>query len=430
MSDTFRQVLGALAGDRQLWSDFNSLCDCGGRMAGSESERRGIGFASAALKAIGCGALSQEPVRYAGWRLDRAQLAIAPGGAVLACTALVGAQSTPAQGVEAEVIDLGRGTPEQFEQRAGEIAGRIVLVSHEYPFMAGHIHRRRKYNAAMERGAVGFIIANPVAGTGTTCGSSGRGGLAGIPAVATDWESAARLRGMTRPRACIVIEGEDFDATTQVIVLDLPGTTDERVVLSAHLDGHHLAESAMDNATGVAGVIAIARAFAPYMAQSRRGLRVCLFSAEEWALAGSKEYLARMTPGEISRIALNVNLDTIAGGARLTALTSEFPALDDFVQGAASGVGMPLETYRPMMSNSDHYNFALHGIPALRLVAGFDDPTSNVRHILTPADTRDKVAAGEFKAAAILAATIVWRGLTAPDAEMRALKNGKPVSEI
>ena len=182
----------------------------------------------------------------------------------------------------------------------------------------------------------------------------------------------------------------------------------------------------MDNATGVAGAIAIARAFAPHVANCQRGLRVCLFSAEEWALAGSKEYLARMTPGEIGRMVLNVNLDTIAGGARLTALTSEFPALDGFVQGAAADIGMPLDTYRPMMSNSDHYNFALHGIPALRLVAGFDDPASNVRHILTPADTRDKVAAGEFKAAAILAAAIVWRGLNATDAEIGALRRGRP----
>jgi aminopeptidase YwaD len=425
MSDAFTQALGALAADGGLWRDFNALCDCGGRMAGGDSERRGIDTAHAALKAIARGTLSLEPVRYAGWRLDHARLTHVPGGTELACTALVGAQSTPPPGVEAEIIDLGRGTPEQFEQRGAEIAGRIVLVSHEYPFMAGHIHRRRKYNAAMERGAAGFIIANPVAGTGTTCGSSGRGGQAGIPAVATDWESAARLRGMTRPRVRIDIAGDDFEASTQVVILDLPGATDERVVLSAHIDGHHLAESAMDNATGVAGVIAIARAFAPSITGCRRGLRVCLFSAEEWALAGSKEYLARMAPAEVKRLVLNVNLDTIAGGSRLTALTSEFPALDGFVQGAAADIGMPLETYRPMMSNSDHYNFALHGIPALRLVAGFDDPASNVRHILTPADTRDKVAAGELKASALLAAAITWRGLNATDAEVAALKGGK-----
>lgn len=47
------------------------------------------------------------------------------------------------------------------------------------------------------------------------------------------------------------------------------------------------------------------------------------------------------------------------------------------------------------MENSDHANFAAHGIPALRLVAGFDDPGCNLRHVLTAADTRDKVSEGD-----------------------------------
>ena len=46
---------------------------------------------------------------------------------------------------------------------------------------------------------------------------------------------------------------------------------------------------------------------------------------------------------------------------------------------------------RPLMTNSDHANFAQGGIPALRLVAGFDDPAANLRSVLTPADTRDKI---------------------------------------
>src|SRR5690606_4166171 len=141
-------------------------------------------------------------------------------------------------------------------------------------------------------------------------------------------------------------------------------------VLSAHIDGHALAESALDNASGVAAAIAVARAFAPATGALRRGLRVRIFSAAEWALAGSRPYLAGMDPAERGRFVLNVNLDTVAGGSRLTALTSEFPALDDFVRAATRAVGIPVATHRPMMSNSDHYNFAQHGIPALRLVAG------------------------------------------------------------
>jgi Zn-dependent M28 family amino/carboxypeptidase len=269
----------------------------------------------------------------------------------------------------------------------------------------------------MERGAAGYIIANPYPGAGPVAGSCGRGGQTGIPALGTDFESAAQLaaNGPRLARVHLKLTGEDHAAQTGVALLDLPGQTDAWVVLSAHLDGHGLAESALDNATGVAVALALARAFAPLIAGCRRGLRTCLFSAEEWALAGSSQYLDRMSERERKSIALNLNLDTVGGDARLTALTSEFPRLDAFVQDAAARAGGALDTYQPLMGNSDHYNFARHGIPALRLVAGFGRPQSNVRHILTRGDTRDKVAPSELGATAVLAATLLWQALHADD---------------
>jgi hypothetical protein len=399
----------------QLWSDFLALCDCGGRQAGSASEQAALQFAHARLAAIDRSARI-EPVSYAGWRCRGATLTLEDGGD-LTCNPLLGSQSTPSRGVNAEVIDLGRGTPEQFEQRARDIAGRFVLVRHEYPFSPIHLHRRRKYGWAMERGAAGYIIANPHPGAGPVAGSSGRGGQAGIPALGTDFESAARLAasGPRLARVNLKLTGEDHAAQTGVALLDLPGQTQAWVVLSAHLDGHDLAESAMDNATGVAVALALARAFAPLLAGCRRGLRTCLFSAEEWALAGSRQYLDRLGESERNAIVLNLNLDTVGGDARLTALTSEFPRLDAFVQDAAARAGIALDTYQPLMGNSDHYNFARHGIPALRLVAGFGRPQSNVRHILTRGDTRDKIAPSQLDAAAVLAATLLWRALNADD---------------
>ena len=48
------------------------------------------------------------------------------------------------------------------------------------------------------------------------------------------------------------------------------------------------------------------------------------------------------------------------------------------------------------MANSDHANFAAHGIPAVRLIAGFGVPASNLRLLLTAADTREKVRPDEL----------------------------------
>ena len=70
-------------------------------------------------------------------------------------------------------------------------------------------------------------------------------------------------------------------------VLDLPGGRDSRIVISAHMDGHDLGQSALDNATGVAVALAAARLLAKRLGPDTPGLRICFFTAEEWALAGS-----------------------------------------------------------------------------------------------------------------------------------------------
>ena len=56
---------------------------------------------------------------------------------------------------------------------------------------------------------------------------------------------------------------------------------------------------------------------------------------------------------------------------------------------------------------SANANFAAGSIPAIRLVAGFDDPAANLRLVLTPADTRDKVAEADLRRATLLTAAIV-----------------------
>jgi hypothetical protein len=422
-------VLGAVGADGALWSDFLALCDLGGRLAGGPGEAAAVDLAQARLRAVDPGGVGLEEFPYTGWACRRASLTLVEGDRPLACRPLLGARATPPGGLVAEVLDLGRGTPEQFAAHAAAIPGRVVLVRHEYMFAAGHLHRMRKYRWALERGAAGLLVASPFPGGGPVGGGTGREGGAGLPALGVDGEGAARLAAAGAGRVRLVVEAEDRPARAPVLSLDLPGRGASRVVVSAHLDGHDLAESALDNATGVAVALALARALAPRARAWRRGLRVCLFGAEEWGLIGSREYLDRMDPGERGRLALDVNLDTVAGDSRLTALTSGFPRLDGLVAEACGAVGLPLPTYRPTMANSDHYHFARHGIPALRLVAGFDRPGSGVRHVLTAADTRDKVAPGELKAAALAAAALAWRGLTAPAETLSALGEGREAGD-
>jgi len=411
-------LMGRLAADEALWRDFNDICDCGGRLSGTESEKRAFALLRERVRAASPANSGRSiPVPYNGWQAKSATLKL-PGGTFAPCHPLVRTIATPPSGLTAEVIDLGRGTPDEFEAHKAEIAGRIVLVRHELMFAAGTIHRRRKYDMARAHGAVGFLIGGPLAGH-VVAGSSGRDTGDGIPALGISPETAAKLarRSTGFPTVTITIETDEGPAETETLVYDYPGQTDEWVVLSAHVDGHDLAESAMDNGTGLAAVLAVTRALAPEVAKWRRGLRVMFFSVEEWALTGSAQYVKALSDAERAKIALNVNLDSVAGSPNLAALSSSYAGVEPFLLGVAEANGQSLRTVRPLMTNSDHANFAAGGIPAIRLVAGFDDPNAHLRVVLTPADTRDKVAQSELRQATMLTAALVAAACTADPVE-------------
>jgi len=409
-----------------MWADFQALCDLGGRVAGSASEAAALTFARERLAAVPGAKVRDDPVDYPGWRCRTAQLVSATTGVSFQCTPLLGTAS--AAGVVAEVLDLGLGRRDDFERHTDRVRGRIVMVRHEYPFATGHVHRRVKLALAQQMGAVGFLIAHPERGVGAVSGSSGRNGGAGIPALGIGVEAAEAFRRSpdgTLATARIVIDGDDYPGRTHMLIADLPGRGPDWVVVSAHIDGHPHGESAMDNATGVAVALGLARLLAPHVCECPRGLRICLFSAEEWGLIGSRLWLERMDEAARRSMVINVNLDSVGGAFGLTALTSGFERLDAWVKDTAARAGLPIATHLPLMANSDHANFAAHGIPAVRLLAGFNAPDSNLRLLLTAADTRDKVHPHELDQALRLASTLTWQALTAADATLSSLAEGR-----
>ena len=412
--------------DPVMWADFQALCDLGGRVAGSASEAAALTFARERLAAVPGAKVRDDPVDYPGWRCRTAQLVSATTGVSFQCTPLLGTAS--AAGVVAEVLDLGLGRRDDFERHTDRVRGRIVMVRHEYPFATGHVHRRVKLALAQQMGAVGFLIAHPERGVGAVSGSSGRNGGAGIPALGIGVEAAEAFRRSpdgTLATARIVIDGDDYPGRTHMLIADLPGRGPDWVVVSAHIDGHPHGESAMDNATGVAVALGLARLLAPQVCECPRGLRICLFSAEEWGLIGSRLWLERMDEAARRSMVINVNLDSVGGAFGLTALTSGFERLDAWVKDTAARARLPIATHLPLMANSDHANFAAHGIPAVRLLAGFNAPESNLRLLLTAGDTRDKVHPHELDQALRLATTLTWQALAAADATLSSLAAGR-----
>jgi hypothetical protein len=416
MRDAF---LAALRADAPaLEADFNAICDTGGRLQGSPSAEAAFALLAERLGAIGAGTLSTFHAPFRGWTLDAVTIALPGEPEPVPCAALPGSVSTPEEGLELEVVDLGRGTPEEIAAAGERLRGRAVLLRHEYAFSPGTIHRRLKLAAAAAAGAAAAVMVQPFEGYGPVAGGAN---ACPIPCFGVGIEGARRL--VAAGRARFRLQGRRAMTEAPNLILDIPGAGPGRVVLSAHLDGHALAESAIDNATGVAALLSLARAAAPHLAGLPRGLRVCVFGAEEWSLWGSRAWLATLPEAEIAAMALNINLDSIAGSPRLTALTSQYPALPGFLREAA---GPALAMHEPVSVSSDHANFAARGVPAFRLIAGFGEPESRLSRLLTAADTRDAVPMEELREATEIAGAILWHALAADAESMAALRQGTP----
>ena len=169
----------------------------------------------------------------------------------------------------------------------------------------------------------------------------------------------------------------------------VPGAqrADEAIVYTAHwdhlgtdarLDGDPVYNGAIDNATGVAGIIEIAEAFAHQATPPQRSVVFAAVTLEESGLLGS-QYLVEHSPWALERIAANINLDALPmhGPSRnVTAIGYGQSTLDDDLTEAAKTQGRIVvaddEPEKGFFFRSDHANFARAGIPALYASSGQD----------------------------------------------------------
>lgn len=167
-----------------------------------------------------------------------------------------------------------------------------------------------------------------------------------------------------------------------------PELRDEVVIYSAHHDhlglgppndkGDTIYNGALDNASGVAQVLAIARAFKALPVAPGRSILICLVGAEEYNSLGSKWYAANPT-FPAGRIAANINYDTgnIWGPTRdVTFIGLGKSSIDEVVKLAAAGQGREVKPDqfpdKGYFYRSDQFSFAQIGVPAMYLDAGTD----------------------------------------------------------
>ncbi|HSU04778.1 MAG TPA: M28 family peptidase [Acetobacteraceae bacterium] len=332
-------------------------------------------------------------------------------------------RSSPPDGVTAEVVYVGDGSPGDFSGK--DVRGRIVLVEGiASPAVA---HR------ASVAGAVGQLHISPHEHIHEMCvspvwGSPSEETRRSLPSTVVTTVAYAdgvalrdRLSSGTHPRVTLHAEVDTGWRKTPILVAELDaGSADAEppfVMFSGHHDTWYY--GVMDNGGANATMLEVARVCAARRGQWQRGLRLCFWSGHSHGrYSGSAWYADEYWEELERRCFAHVNVDS-TGGVGATVLSNAAsmaelaPLASEAVhmQAAAEYVG------RPMDRSSDQSFWGI-GLPSM-LGSLSEQPPGPVklRNKLgwwwhTPEDTLDKIDPANLVRDTRVFVHVLWRLLT------------------
>lgn len=273
--------IGATYRSTTGWDHVERLTDIGPRPAGSDAERAAAKATCEALASVGARNARVEEFPIQGWTRGSSTLQHPANGDETVTLAFTRSPSDEATGV---LVDIGQGLADEVV--AAPLDGAVALVRNYTP--KGHdrvVHRQEKYTHVVEAGAVAYVECNHLPGclprSGYVSGVDGDP-IGRIPAVSVSHEAGARLiRRFAGDPVTVAVDAGTSEATSRIVLAEIGPETDERVVVSAHLDGSDISESAGDNAVSVGAVVGVAEAITRRPNDLKTTVRLVAFGAEE-----------------------------------------------------------------------------------------------------------------------------------------------------
>lgn len=291
----------ARAGTRALDIATSLVKDVGPRFAGSAGDAKAVAWAQRAMAAAGLQRIRTQPVRVPHW--VRGALEVTLDGAPLVATALGGSVATPRGGVEARVLmvesldALRELPPEQVKGAIVFFNTRMSRSNDGSGYGSAVRVRTRGAAEAGRRGALAAVIRSigtsdeRVAHTGRTQYDDAAPKIAALALSNADADRLEARLAQGEARLRIRLEARmQADTQSANVIGEIPGETDEIILLGAHLDSWDITPGANDDAAGVAIALEAARLIGSLKRKPRRTIRVVLFANEEFGLDGAKTY--------------------------------------------------------------------------------------------------------------------------------------------
>lgn len=272
-----------------------ALCSIGSsahgfRTTGTPEDLAVAEFVAAELRQAGLVDVAIEPVEVDGWRFRSASVAVERRGSAdplrLEAVSWGGVPGTPAEGVAGPLVDLGAATRPVLDRL--DLRGAVGLLD-----WSGTKDPSTLVLELDLRGLVALVVSCPAGGdwyqSPDALGAfDGHWPAGAPPMVLVTKEDAERLRPSAADGRTVTVT---LDVTTTPrtsghnVVGYLPGDEAGPVVVGAHHDAWF--QGAFDNTSGVAALLALARAMSAAGHRPRHTICFTTRTAEEYGLAGS-----------------------------------------------------------------------------------------------------------------------------------------------
>jgi aminopeptidase Y len=222
----------------------------------------------------------------------------------------------PPNSVEAELfVAAGNGCDEA--DYSGIVEGQIALITLGPGCTAIEAHL-----AAFTASASGMLFA-PAGGAGappTVIDLALQNVHLGTPTMSLSGDAAAALAALTTTDAVRMRIDTGYatgSVPTRHVIAEIRGRTDQVVMVGGHLDSVPNGAGMDDNASGAAGVLAVAEHMAASGRQPERTIRFAWWGAEEVSVLGatvppgSKAYVDSLSASERARIVAYLNVDML-----------------------------------------------------------------------------------------------------------------------
>ena len=393
--------------------------EVGQRLAGTEAEARARDWGVAKFKALGFKNVRIEPFQVDHWERHSEHAEItSPFPQKLMITALGGSIATGSDGIVGQVVRFENLQALKDAPMKG-LKGKIVFVD-EYMTRtqdgSGYgVAVKKRSGAAVEagkRGAAAALIRSvgtdhhrfPHTGQMTYDQNVVKVPIAALSAPDADQLHRALGRGDVEVKLQIDVQSYGKSQSGNVIA-EIPGVTDEIVIIGAHLDSWDLGTGAVDDGAGIGITVGAAKLILDMNQKPQRTIRVVMFGAEEVGLVGAIAY-AKKHAHELDRHVVGAESDFGAG--QIWRLETRFADSKlhkaEALHNVLSPLGIALGSNNAS-GGPDMGPLRMLGMPVVTLKQnGWD--YFDLHH--TPNDTFDKISADDIAQNVAAYAAFVW----------------------